>query len=56
MIPSTSAAPATTKAKDTAEESKPEAMADKLPEGFFDDAKMDAKVRILSNYKFAVAY
>ena len=25
-------------------EVKPEAMANKLPEGFFDDAKMDAKV------------
>ena len=49
MIPSTSAARATTKAKDTAEESKPEAMADKLPEGFFDDAKMDAKVGRISD-------
>ena len=33
-------------AKDAEEEAKAQSMAEKLPEGFFDDPKQDAKVRI----------
>ena len=33
------------------EEQKPSAMADILPEGFFDDPKMDAKVRLFVFFK-----
>ena len=36
---------ASTSKEDDEEEEKPSAMADILPEGFFDDPKMDAKVR-----------
>ena len=41
--------PSASTSKDTEEEeeTKPSAMADILPEGFFDDPKIDAKVRLL---------
>lgn len=36
--------PSASTSKDSEEEKKPATMADVLPEGFFDDPKMDAKV------------
>ena len=48
VVPSRSDNPSTSsksEEKDKQEQQPAEAMADKLPEGFFDDAKMDAKVR-----------
>ena len=36
--------PSASTSKEPEEEPKPSSMADALPEGFFDDPKMDAKV------------
>jgi hypothetical protein len=38
--------PSASTSKEPEEEPKPSTMADVLPEGFFDDPKMDAKVRL----------
>ena len=44
---------ASTSKEDEEEEEKPSAMADILPEGFFDDPKMDAKVSYHNNPKLS---